>query len=59
MNAIPKTEKVKKTIVTLVLANILKHLVEEDKILAFKMEYNSFHWLVCRRQKGHRLGMVA
>ena len=49
----------KKTTVTLVLANILKYLDEEDKMLAFKMEYNSFHWLVCRKQKGHRLGMVA
>lgn len=52
-------ERKSKTIVTLVLANIFKYLDEEDKILAFKMEYNSFHWLVRRKQKGHRLGAVA
>ena len=42
MNAMPKGGKVNKTTVTLVFANVLKYFDEGDKILAFKVEYNSF-----------------
>lgn len=42
MNAIPKTERLNKTKVTFVLANMLNYRGEEDKILAFKLECNLF-----------------
>lgn len=40
MNAIFMAEKVDKTTVTLVLANMHKYCGKEDKIIAFKVEGN-------------------